>query len=246
MEVPGSQGILPELKAHCMLISMAVKSNGNCYLCGANLGKTAMKNHLFKAHNEGTSGQECRLLKIEGTYNKEYWLFIDVPVEKTLQAVDTFLRKIWLECCGHLSEFYINEPAAMGHYRHHQIKAVLQLGTLTNGDKFSHAYDFGTTTETTITVLGSIRRKSQKEIVRLLARNDPPVFQCADCGKPADNICAICKYESDNPFLCEECSAEHEHEEMLLPVTNSPRMGECGYDGELDTFTFDPASILKH
>ena len=28
--------------------------------------------------------------------------------------------------------------------------------------------------------------------------------------------------------------------EMLLPVTNSPRMGVCAYTGELDDYAFDP------
>jgi len=27
---------------------------------------------------------------------------------------------------------------------------------------------------------------------------------------------------------------------MMLPVTNSPRMGVCGYCGELDTYEFVP------
>lgn len=26
-------------------------TKGNCYLCGAELGKTAMKNHILKEHN---------------------------------------------------------------------------------------------------------------------------------------------------------------------------------------------------
>jgi hypothetical protein len=48
------------------------------------------------------------------------------------------------------------------------------------------------------------------------------------------------RYTADNPFLCDGCAKTHEHEGMLLPVTNSPRMGECAYDGELDTWTFEP------
>jgi hypothetical protein len=52
-------------------------------------------------------------------------------------------------------------------------------------------------------------------------------------------------YNSGNPFFCAKCSEEHEDgEEMMLPVVNSPRMGECGYDGELDIFTFNPAAIV--
>ena len=83
---------------------MANSTKGNCYLCGAELGKTAMKNHILKCH-AGEAGQECRLLKIEGAYDKGYWLYVDIPVDKTLNALDKFLRKIWLECCGHMSEF---------------------------------------------------------------------------------------------------------------------------------------------
>lgn len=56
---------------------MATVSKGNCYLCGAELGKTAIKNHLLKKHGEGE--QECVLLKIEGTYEKNYWLYVDMP-----------------------------------------------------------------------------------------------------------------------------------------------------------------------
>jgi len=32
---------------------------------------------------------------------------------------------------------------------------------------------------------------------------------------------------------------------MLLPVTNSPRMGACGYEGELDIFMFNPDNFKK-
>ncbi|MCL2426791.1 MAG: DUF6398 domain-containing protein, partial [Oscillospiraceae bacterium] len=52
-----------------------------------------------------------------------------------------------------------------------------------------------------------------------------------------------CVYDYRNPFYCSKCVKKHEHDDMLLPVTNSPRMGECGYDGELDVFTFDPSKF---
>jgi hypothetical protein len=110
------------------------------------------------------------------------------------------------------------------------------------GDCFSHHYDFGTTTETAITVLGIIKREPQKAVVRLLARNAPLVFKCRECGHTADYIDTQLKYESDNPFYCEKC-AEKADEEMLLPITNSLRMGEYAYSGEDDTFAFNPASF---
>jgi hypothetical protein len=72
-----------------------------------------------------------------------------------------------------------------------------------------------------------------------LARNVPPVFKCEDCKKEAEYIDPF-----EHMFYCMECSDEYESDEMiLLPVSNSPRMGVCGYDGELDDFEFDPAVL---
>jgi len=206
---------------------MPTTLKGNCYLCGKELGKTAMKNHVLKAHADPEAGQKCYLLKIEGAYDKNYWLLADVPLDAILTSVDRFLRKIWLECCGHLSKFQ-----GFGKSR--------KLSALSVGDSFLHEYDFGTTTETLITVIAETARKKQKEAVRLLARNVPLQFECAACGKPATAICIECAYEVDNPFFCDVCADVHEHDDMLLPVVNSPRMGECGYDGELDTYSFNP------
>jgi len=200
-------------------------SKGNCYLCGAELGKTAMKNHILKYHSGSSEDQECCLLKIEGAYDKNYWLYVDIPVDKSLSALDQFLRKIWLECCGHLSQFNGAGKSS-------------KLGRFSAGDQFLHEYDMGDTTETLITVIGTIWRPAQREAVRLLARNISPQFQCKDCGAPAASICPICQCEGENPYYCTECARKHEHEEMMLPVTNSPRMGVCGYCGELDTYGF--------
>ena len=211
---------------------MASSSTGNCYICGASLGKTAMKNHIIKAHTGEPAGQECRLLKIEGAYVKDYWLFIDVAAHKSLSDVDAFLRKIWLECCGRMSAF-----SAPGHI---EVAKSRKLNSFADGDKLLHEYDFGSTTETLITVMGTTRRNLQKAAVRLLARNVPPQFKCEKCGAPAEFFCTDCMFDSDNPFYCAKCGEAHEHDDMLLPVTNSPRMGVCGYDGELDKFAFVP------
>ena len=128
---------------------------------------------------------------------------------------------------------------------HEEIEEDRKLDTFSVGDRLLHEYDFGSTTESLVSFVGSIQRKPQKEAVRLLARNVPPQFQCAECGAPAENICTECLYGADNPFYCKKCSETHEHEDMMLPVTNSPRMGVCGYDGELDRYVFDPDKFSR-
>ena len=182
---------------------MATGTKGNCYICGAELGKTAMKNHIIKVHGEEDGSQDCRLLKIEGAHCKDYWLFIDIPADTSLHEVDDFLRKIWLECCGHMSAFRTSGLREVTKNRY--------LNNFTKGDKIMHEYDFGTTTETLITIVGAVKRKPQKEIVRLLARNVPPQFKCDICGLAAEYICTECVYESDNPFYCKKCSDKHKH-----------------------------------
>ena len=221
---------------------MSTNSTGNCYLCGVSLGKAAMKNHFLKCH-EDKDGEECLLIKVEGAYNKDYWLYIDIPVKDTLRNLEDFLRMIWLECCGHMSEFYTNSKAGYGPTRL-SLKLGMKLSSFAVGDKFFHDYDFGTTTVSLITIMGIIKRKQQKGSVRLLARNVPPVFQCVKCNETAVYINTEDVYSSNNPFYCKKC-AEEDDFDMMLPITNSPRMGECAYDGELDTFAFNPALYQK-
>lgn len=211
---------------------MAKLTKGNCYLCGAELGKTAMKNHILNDHNDET-GQECRLLRIEGAYDKNYWLYVDIPVDKTLNTLDMFLREIWLECCGHLSEFQ-------------GVGKNTRVGNLRAGAKLLHLYDFGSTTETLITVIGTTWRPPQREAVRLLARNMPPQFSCCKCGAPAWYMDMEHLWDDETPFYCEACAEKYMAEGILLPVTNSPRMGVCCYTGELDRFEFaapKPAAV---
>lgn len=69
--------------------------------------------------------------------------------------------------------------------------------------------------------------------MRLLSRNDDPVWACEVCESDATQVCTFCMYEKANPFYCETHAEDHdcEEEEMVLPVVNSPRMGMCGYTG---------------
>ena len=212
----------------------ATKKSGNCYLCGQTLGAIAMKNHLLKEH-ASTGDEACFLLKIEGAYAKNYWLFVDVEKNKTLNSLDEFLRDIWLECCGHLSAF--QGPTG-------EVGKARKLSAFAVGDKLLHEYDFGSTTECLLTIVGETRRPKQKKAVRLLARNEPPVWKCASCGQPAEFICAECICETENADFCAACAEEHEHE-FLLPITNSPRSGVCGYDCEMDDYAFDPKKLQK-
>jgi hypothetical protein len=217
---------------------MSEKKNsmGNCFICGVELGKVKMKNHVIKEHSQTEGGEGAVLVRVEGL-DKNYWLLLDIAAKAVLKDLDSFLRQIWLECCGHMSVFFgksfgIEDECDMRKRMH----------GFNPGSKFRYIYDMGNSTELTISIIGETRRPKQRYPVRLLARNVAPEFTCA-CGKSASSICIECIYKVDNPFLCDDCAKTHEHEEMMLPITNSPRMGECGYCGERDKWTFDPGKF---
>lgn len=214
-------------------------SKGNCYICGKTVTKTVAKRHLLSHSYDGDKCQKCRLLKIESPYDKDYWLYVDMPLTSDLYSLDSFLREIWLECCGHMSVFFIG--------RYGKIDMETTISHLSEGIVLHYEYDFGSTTELTVTVVGTIFRKEQEKDVRLLIRNEVPKYICGKCGKPATHICMDCIYEDDDPFFCEACGKKHFEKihEFDLPIVNSPRMGVCDYDGELDEYEFDPQKIKK-
>jgi hypothetical protein len=104
------------------------------------------------------------------------------------------------------------------------------------GLKLEYEYDFGSTTELSITVLDEYMVKADSGIV-LLSRNEPLKIMCAICGEaPATQICMVCMYQVESEF-CDKCAKKHAKkcedfkDYASMPVVNSPRAGVCGYDG---------------
>ena len=195
-----------------------------------------MGRHLLSRHLTAEEGQPCYLLKVEDEYGK-YWLFLDMPLTSTLSTLDSFLRAVWLECCGHLSAFMppraIDDDYGMSR----------KIGSFEAGQVVQYEYDFGDTTTLYITFVQKTTRPKQRTAVRVLARNAPYAFECEKCGKPAEYV-----YMEEWPpeLYCEKCAEEvNEDLEMCLPVVNSPRMGVCAYDGRLDKYQYDPRKTEK-
>ena len=191
------------------------------------------------------SGKQAKLfhLLVEGKYEPGYWLHIEIPASSNLVDLDDFLRAVWLECCGHLSQFTIgdiyyssfpNPDDPMNAFYGQEEKSMKSklYRVLEVGDTFLHEYDFGTTTELKLKVIGSREGIPLKHGVRILARNYAPFYPCVICGRQAEWF-----YVYEYPFdgFCNEHAEEHlEWEDAFLPVVNSPRVGECGYDGPFD------------
>src|SRR4030042_1491520 len=140
-------------------------STGSCQLCGDSYGKAAMTRHLeacLTTHapelpKGGRQPRQTRLfhLLVEGRGMPEYWLHLEAPDKARLKDLDDFLRDIWLECCGHLSAFAIDNVDYRvdadidwddGLDEDYESMRCTLAKVLRPDITFGHEYDFGTTT----------------------------------------------------------------------------------------------------
>ncbi len=216
------------------------ESRGTCAYCGEVITKRGIAKHLKicperleALQSTAASNRPVEMfwhLRVQDAYDKDYWLDLEMVGSASLDTLDDYLRAIWLECCGHLSEFTIGGWSGMEIGMSRKANSIFEPGLV-----LRHLYDFGTTSETDIKVIGQREGKATtKHPISLLARNNMPEAACQECGQPANWLCIECLYEEDMAgHLCDEHVEDHPHEDYgePMPLFNSPRMGMCGYDG---------------
>lgn len=217
------------------------QSRGTCTYCGQEMAKAGMSRHLpvcakrqaaiAEADAQPGARQKLYHLRVQDAYAGEFWLDLEMNGDATLKELDRYLRAIWLECCGHLSEFTLGR--GWGQRKVAMSRRADQV--FAPGVELTHIYDFGTTSETLITCVGVREGKpTTRHPIALMARNLQPEATCMECDKPAAWLCMECVYEEDKSgFLCDEHAEDHPHEDYgePFPLVNSPRVGMCGYTG---------------
>jgi hypothetical protein len=102
---------------------------GKCAYCSGSFSGTIMARHLesckdryassssqsrdkeyilLRNNNNTAQHHIAYLLKVSSKYFPEYWSFMEADGTCKLEDIDSFLRNMWLECCGHLSCFTID------------------------------------------------------------------------------------------------------------------------------------------
>ncbi len=235
------------------------QSHGVCAYCGRELSKGGISNHLRTCPERqaaiaaadakpGRNGTLYHLQILDNTpdyysiadlFPIEHWLHLEIKGGATLDDLDDYLRAIWLECCGHLSAFTIDGEAYVSEVFEYGDKPMTApvRRVFKPGMTIPYEYDFGTTSELIIKVVGQREGKATTDQpIALMARNAFTPPPCSVCGQPATTICVECISEEQDatPVFCDEHAEEHEHDEMLMPIVNSPRTGLCGYTGPAD------------
>lgn len=221
-----------------------------CGLCGARVKVGGLTRHLAscrKAHpaKPGKKAVTTYTLKVCGQYQPKYFLYLEMTDHMTLNDLDVFLRGVWLECCGHLSQFIINGKCYSASPKvdldlsdfgmPEDEDSHVGLGEILAKDMtFGYEYDFGSSTDLSLKVVGV--RQGYDAPLRapvVLARNDPPEWMCADCGKPAVRVDSLMGYGiGKGNVFCAACARRRNNagECYFLNIANSPRTGVCAYE----------------
>jgi hypothetical protein len=217
------------------------QSRGACVFCGKEMTKGGLSRHLkscekraeatTQANHKAGKVEPIYHLKVEDVYARDFWLHLEMRGSARLESLDSYLRAIWLECCGHLSHFAIG-----GGWDGRELPIKSKARSVFNpGVELIHLYDYGTTSETRVTVMDVRDGKPlSKRPIFLMARNFAPEVVCGECGEPANWLCIECIYEDEElGWLCDAHAEDHPHDDYgePIPVVNSPRLGMCGYDG---------------
>ena len=218
----------------------AKPSRGICGYCGAEIAKQTVTKHLSACPERQASNEKAARKKAEhetlyhlhvrDAWRKEFWFHLEMRGSRTLKHLDSYLREIWLECCGHMSRFSIGGWDGDEIAKRRRIDEIFELGL-----ELTHIYDFGTSSETLIKAVGM--REGAPTTTRpivLMARNLMPETKCIECDQPAAWLCMECLIEEEKwGTLCDQHAQTHPHDNYGEPVhlVNSPRLGMCGYTG---------------
>jgi len=216
------------------------QSKGTCTYCGTEIAKGGVTRHLSacpqrqmaieEAGRKKAESETLYHLRVQDAGRSEFWLDLEMRGSRTLTDLDSYLRGIWLECCGHLSQFSVGGWGGEGIPKKRRADEVFQQGI-----ELTHIYDFGTSSVTLIRVVGTREgQPTTRRPIALMARNLMPEAQCIECGKPAAWLCMECLIEEGVwGTLCDEHAQSHPHDNYGEPIrlVNSPRLGMCGYVG---------------
>lgn len=210
-------------------------------MCGAKRAASRMVPHMKKHMADAFGDPDRFAIRIDQGPGGPFWMYVQVSTEATFGVLDRFLRAVWMECCGHFSEFTVGgRPAG---------KRKRLSAALSDGSEFEYRYDMGDATELRLTVIGRSARIMDlggwvrndayfpppmvvgEGKVRIVALHDAVRYNCEKCGNEASYVCPQCIHDGTGA-CCGACAPDHKcGNDMLLATAQSPRVGSCSFEG---------------
>lgn len=126
----------------------------------------AMSKHLLSCKERNNfnkeGNKECFLIRASAG---PFFVYFEININDTLEKMDEFLRALWLDCCGHLSAFTIDETKYNSYCEdlepdeksmNYKLSKLICIN-----QTFQHEYDFGTPTYLNLKVIEKIKSNSR-------------------------------------------------------------------------------------
>ncbi|NOW04039.1 SEC-C metal-binding domain-containing protein [Clostridium beijerinckii] len=184
---------------------------GRCYYCNKELTERTIKRHakscsvmkksIEEKMNQAKEVREQFIISMKDKYNPSlYCIYVSIDAKLQLQHLDKFIRDIWVECCGHLSAFHIDEEIYHDNSDEQYEMNFYLKDVLNINKKFEYEYDFGSTTYLTLEVVDIIQVPSEFSQVEVIARNNPEEGKLNN--SPRDGVCGyIGNKDSEKEYL---------------------------------------------
>ena len=203
----------------------------NCKFCNKKFGIKAINDHLsvcIQNFVDDKSGYLIEFISTNYITNKTYQMFVIFGTKCKFSHIDTFLRNIWCECCGHMSTLDVFEEVNKN--KTQSVKFNTLISKYENAKQFIYSYDMGSTTDIYFRIIKKLEGTNKNTDIELLYRNEPFKVKCHNykkCKEYATNI-----YYDE--LYCNDCknNIDEEEQELILKLSNSPRTGICAFEIE--------------
>ena len=200
----------------------ATLAPGTCHICLGTVRGNRVRDHLARCMEDShdlrpvpncvgdshRTSQRAVHLSVRAP-ERPHWIELGVLSGATLHELDRFLRSVWLECCGHLSDFKIDDEVysiavpmpgegwqfdPMDEYETRWRHMGITVEDATEpGSRFEHEHDYGSPTELVIERVavfeGLVQKISHSQPwhggrIVVLGRNHS-LRSCRICDRPA-------------------------------------------------------------
>ena len=201
----------------------------NCNFCSKKFGIKAIEGHLSTCIpnfvNE-KSGYLIEFISIGGVINKSYQMFAIFGNKCRFNHIDKFLRRMWCECCNHMSTIDVIEEVNENE-THTNVKFNTLISKYEHANQFIYCYDMGSITNIYFRIIKKLEGINKNTDIELLYRNEPFKIKCDNFKKCK----GVAMYVFEQELFCDTCknNIDKENQEYVLKISNSPRSGICAY-----------------
>ncbi len=158
-----------------MLSTTTLENSGTCFVCNETIDIDYAMHHLKNCGVTPVVLKTEQVFVIKVSSGNEFWMFVEASGATTLKNLYLFLRSNWFECCGHMSEFFVDGVDDKTDYMEKNLNEMLSFGKT-----FHYQHNTGVATRIVGEVV-AVKSSLLTKDINLLLRKTIPEERCNTC-----------------------------------------------------------------